>query len=190
MGTFRSAWYAKDSTGKEYIAKKFHVSWRNELKKWMTDKSDGAAQKRDRDSVEKVIKMNRVCQDAIEAFDQALKDVGHEFNLSFVDIWMAEETETRNVWFLEEPLPKFERFTNNDQFADNSTDHGQLMSCFEHFSFEHYGKRFIVTGTLAGNFCSAITLNAANSLVADFTQTSKDSMRIAPSVYQIPLCTS
>jgi hypothetical protein len=58
----------------------------------------------------------------------------------------AEETETGNVWFLEEPLPAFERYTNNADYADDSTDEGRLMGCCEHFTFEHFGRRFIVTG--------------------------------------------
>lgn len=49
------------------------------------------------------------------------------------------------VWFLEEPLPEFKRFTNNADYADNTEEEGRIMSCFEHFSFEHYGRRFIVT---------------------------------------------
>lgn len=150
-GTFRTAWYAKDSAGNEYIAKKFHASWRRELNELMEDKSDEAGRRRDRESVGKVIQMNRVCQVALLAFETALKRVGYDFEMSFVDIWMAEEMESGQVWFLEEPLPIFDRFTNNADYADDTTDEGRLMSCFEHFSFEFYGRRFIVTG--AWIFC-------------------------------------
>ena len=145
-GTFRTAWYAKDSTGREYIAKKFHASWRRELSELMDDKTDEAGRLRDRESVGKVIQMNRVCQVALQEFDSALKRVGIDFVLSFVDIWMAEEMESGEVWFLEEPLAKFDRFTTNGDFADDTTDEGRLMVAFEHFSFEHFGRRFIVTG--------------------------------------------
>jgi hypothetical protein len=89
-GTFRSAWYAKDSNGTEYIAKKFHASWRKELKDLMLrGKTDEGGREKDRESVGKVIQMNRVCQVALQAFDAALKNVGINCEMSFVDIWMV-----------------------------------------------------------------------------------------------------